>query len=294
MNRRQFIGMTLPAAAGLTLYPNTALDAAVLSDFDMKIAGLKSILKREGLSLAYFDDTRFKIYPDVIRISNPKKKKESTPKEKEAEDARKKSYFDKRIAWLQAEGERFYKAHEANLLEAEETTGPSRFYIAAIIGIESDYATKTGIHLAFNALASLYFSERERMQNIAAINLPALARVSEKMDLKHNNGNEKYSGVFVQSSWAGAIGYAQFMPANLDNNWFISSDMSRKPDPFNLKDCFFSIGNYFRINGWNAENNHLPAVYELPNGRAIFHYNKSREYFEYVSGTAEHLRNKFS
>jgi lytic murein transglycosylase len=133
-----------------------------------------------------------------------------------------------------------YRAHYSKLMEIERRMGVPASIILGIYGKETSYGRITGNFDVLDALASLAYEGRRRDlfegEFVAALKL---------MDLG-------YSRSRLRGSWAGAMGYPQFMPsvvlrlrADGDGDGF--ADIWRS-EP----DAFASIGNYLRDAGWRA------------------------------------------
>lgn len=112
-------------------------------------------------------------------------------------------------------------------------------YIVAIIGIESNYGGYMGHHGVFDTLSTLAF-KKNRRNSFFKKELKAYLKMTKR---------EKVNPKEIKGSFAGAIGYSQFMPSNfkrvavdLDNNGSIRLD---KPH-----DAIGSVANYFKISGW--------------------------------------------
>lgn len=131
-----------------------------------------------------------------------------------------------------------YHAHYGRLAAIEQRTGVPASVILGIYGKETSYGTVTGNFDVIDALASLAYEGRRRElfegEFVAALKL---------LDLG-------YSRSRLRGSWAGAMGYPQFMPtvvlrlrADGDGDGF--ADIWRS-EP----DAFASIANYLRDAGW--------------------------------------------
>ena len=133
-----------------------------------------------------------------------------------------------------------YRDHYSRLMGVEQRMGVPASIILGIYGKETSYGLVTGNFDVLDALASLAYEGRRQdlfeSEFVAALKL---------MDLG-------YSRSRLRGSWAGAMGYPQFMPsvvlrlrADGDGDGF--ADIWRSED-----DAFASIGNYLRDAGWRA------------------------------------------
>jgi lytic murein transglycosylase len=133
-----------------------------------------------------------------------------------------------------------YSAHYSRLSLIEQRTGVPASVILGIYGKETSYGTVTGNFDVLDAVASLAYEGRRRPlfegEFVAAMKL---------LDLG-------YSRTRLRGSWAGAMGYPQFMPSvalrlRADGDGDNFADIWRS-EP----DAFASIANYLRDAGWKA------------------------------------------
>ncbi len=155
----------------------------------------------------------------------------------------------------------FMRIHGERLAWCEEKYGIPQEIIAAVIGIESNFGRNTGAFLAFNAYVSMYLKNYRREF--------AVTQLRELLDFSKKTGVDVFE---FKSSYAGAIGYMQFLPYSL-NNWFVGKDV------YDMNDAAASIGNYLshfrKQRGGSLE-------------RALYAYNNSRYYVTIVQDLAEH------
>ncbi len=150
------------------------------------------------------------------------------------------------------EGRAFLARHRDQLAKVEADTGVPAEIIVAIIGVETSYGGNTGSFPVLDALYTLAFFypvsgkpdqvEREAMRTkffrdeLAQVML--LAK-EEKLDLAAMKG-----------SYAGAMGYGQFMPSSY-RAYARDGDADGRRDLFgSLPDVFASVANYFVAHGW--------------------------------------------
>ena len=133
-----------------------------------------------------------------------------------------------------------YREHYARLMQIEQRMGVPASIILGIYGKETSYGRITGNFDVLEALASLAYEGRRRdlfeSEFVAALKLIDLG----------------YSRSRLRGSWAGAMGYPQFMPSvvlrlRADGDGDGYADIWRSED-----DAFASIGNYLRDAGWRA------------------------------------------
>lgn len=153
------------------------------------------------------------------------------------------------------DGRAFLARHRDELAEVEAATGVPAEIIVAIIGVETSYGGNTGSYPVLDALYTLAFFypvsgkpdqvEREAMRTkffrdeLAQVML--LAK-EENIDLANAKG-----------SYAGAMGYGQFMPSSY-RAYARDGDGDGRRDLFgSLPDVFASVANYFVAHGWQRD-----------------------------------------
>jgi membrane-bound lytic murein transglycosylase B len=145
---------------------------------------------------------------------------------------------DKRIA----DGRAFLAQNRAELLRIQQDTGVPPEYVTAIIGVETFYGTNTGTYRVLDALYTLgfFYPKREEFFRGELAHLFPLAR-DEKLDL-----------ATLKGSYAGAMGWGQFIPSSY-RNFAADGDGDGRRDLVNSRaDAMASVANYFNKHGWRA------------------------------------------
>ncbi len=148
-----------------------------------------------------------------------------------------------------AGGRRFLAEHREALQAVEDATGVPKQYVVAIIGVETAYGRITGSFPVLDALYTLGFhypslGNPEREARRGAFFRDELAQSlllarEEGIDIPARKG-----------SYAGAMGWGQFMPSSY-RAYAKDGDGDGRRDLFNsLPDVFASIANYFVAHGW--------------------------------------------
>jgi membrane-bound lytic murein transglycosylase B len=146
-----------------------------------------------------------------------------------------------------AAGIRFLAAHRKDFARAERTYGVPAETIAAIIGVETFYGRNQGKHRVIDALATLAFHHPKR----AAFFRTELAQY---LLLSRAEGWDPFA---QRGSYAGAMGYGQFMPSSYQN-FAVDFDGDGRRDLLrSIPDAIGSVANYFRHHGWQRG---LPVV----------------------------------
>ena len=138
-------------------------------------------------------------------------------------------------------GIKFVKKYQDTFKTVEKKYGVPKEYIAAIIGIESNYGKNVGKYPVFDTLTTLSFEKNRRNKFFK----------KELMHFMHLCKTQKINPKNVYGSYAGAIGLGQFMPSNyeaygVDFNGDGRVTLQRK------QDAIASVANYFKKNGWRS------------------------------------------
>jgi membrane-bound lytic murein transglycosylase B len=137
-------------------------------------------------------------------------------------------------------GRKFLAQHRDVLKRVEKDTGVPAEIIVAIIGVETSYGQNKGSSNVLDALYTLgfHYPKREVFFSGELANLLALSK-EEKLDIYQLKG-----------SYAGAMGWGQFMPSSY-RNYAKDGNKDGRRDLFNnLDDVFASVANYFVGHGW--------------------------------------------
>jgi len=140
------------------------------------------------------------------------------------------------------DGRAFLAEHAAALAKVEAETGVPASIITAIIGVETSYGRITGSHRVIDALYTLgaHYPPRQTFFRSELAHLFALAK-EEQLDL-----------LALKGSYAGAMGWGQFMPSSY-RAYARDGDGDGRRDLFgSLPDVFASVANYFVAHGWVA------------------------------------------
>jgi len=139
-------------------------------------------------------------------------------------------------------GVKFWSEHREELARAEKEFGVPAEIIVAIIGVETNYGKNTGSWYVIDALTTLAFDYPPRAPFFRSelVNYFILTR------------EQKHNPLEFKGSYAGAMGYGQFMPSSYRN---FAVDFSG--DGFtdiwnNPTDAIGSVANYFKKHGWQT------------------------------------------
>jgi membrane-bound lytic murein transglycosylase B len=143
---------------------------------------------------------------------------------------------DKRLE----QGIQFFHEHRAALERAERETGVPAEIIVAIIGVETSYGRIMGSYRVIDALSTLAFDYPRRSEFFTA-------ELKNYLILTRQQG---FDPLALKGSYAGAMGYGQFMPSSY-LNYAVDFDGDGVEDIWNNPtDAIGSVANYFQGHGW--------------------------------------------
>lgn len=157
-------------------------------------------------------------------------------------------------------GARFKQQYNDALWRAEQQYGVPQSIILGILGVETGYGQNKGSFRALDALATLAFGYPRRSEYFMD-ELAALLVLSRQQGLSV----ESY-----KSSYAGALGYPQFMPSNVlklavDFNADGRTDLINDP-----VDAIGSVAHFLAVNGWQRNQPiGFPAGYSGSNDTTV-------------------------
>jgi membrane-bound lytic murein transglycosylase B len=140
-------------------------------------------------------------------------------------------------------GVNFWKENADSLAKASAAYGVDPQIIVAIIGVETRYGSNTGRHRVLDALSTLAFDYPPRSEFFTGeLEQYLILAREEDIDVVETTG-----------SYAGAMGYGQFIPSSY-RNYAVDFDADGKRDLWNSKmDIIGSVANYFKQHGWTLD-----------------------------------------
>ena len=159
---------------------------------------------------------------------------------------------EKRLAWREyreifldnariKNGIKFWEENEKVISDVSDRYGVPGEIIAAIIGVETRYGKITGNHRVISALSTLAFDYPPRSRFFRK-ELEAFLLLTRE---------EGKSPLELKGSYAGAMGYGQFMPSSY-RAYAVDSDGDGKRDIWNSRsDAIGSVANYLSAHSWN-------------------------------------------
>lgn len=140
------------------------------------------------------------------------------------------------------QGLEYWRQHEAVLAEAEAVYGVPPEYVVAILGVETRYGRITGGYRVVDALATLAFDYPPRAEFFRK-------ELVQFLLLSREEGRDPLE---LTGSYAGAMGYAQFMPSSF-RHYAVDFDQDGRRDIWGDPwDVVGSIANYLKVHGWRA------------------------------------------
>ena len=138
------------------------------------------------------------------------------------------------------EGVEFMQEHRDTLARAERETGVPAEIIVAILGVETYYGRIAGSYRVLDALSTLAFDYPRRSEFFTS-------ELKHYLILTRDQGLDPAA---MKGSYAGAMGYGQFMPSSY-RSYAVDFDDDGVTDIWNNPvDAIGSIANYFKRHGW--------------------------------------------
>jgi len=196
--------------------------------------------------------------------------------------------------------QRYIEENSAALSEAEKTYGVDRRVITAILLVESRLGTVAGNRSCLNILSTLAALSDPAVQDAFWRIIPSERRISrdqydERVRKRADWGyrelkallryaeRERIDPATVQGSYAGAVGYAQFMPTSI-LAYARDGDNDGTVNLFTHGDAIASIANYLKRHGWQ------PGLAREKAERAVHAYNPSTYYVNAILKVADLLK----
>lgn len=149
-----------------------------------------------------------------------------------------------------SQGVEFWLANQAVLEEAEARYGVAPEYIVAIIGVETRYGRITGGYRVLDALTTLAFDYPPRSSFFRK-------ELTQYLLLAREEGEEATA---FTGSYAGAMGYGQFIPSSYRAYAVDFNDDGARNIWSDEADAIGSVANYFKRHGWRGGE---PVAFEV-------------------------------
>lgn len=136
-------------------------------------------------------------------------------------------------------GIEFVTKHQYALEQVSEQTGVPQEIIAAIIGVETYFGRIKGNYRVLDALYTLSFAYPRRAKYFQS-------ELEEYISLTKKENLNIYE---LKGSYAGAIGYCQFMPSSY-RAYAVSFDEGSRDLVHSPEDAIASVANYLKVHRW--------------------------------------------
>ena len=202
--------------------------------------------------------------------------------------------------WSIDKAKKYMQHHRKELNRVEKAYGVDSRVITAILLVESGLGKNTGKRSTLNSLstlASLMYPDVRRTfyKQIPAEKRPPKKKFEKSAKRRSNWAYNELKAFLkyaykegmdpaeIPGSFAGAMGYAQFMPSSIlaygkDGNGDGTVDLLTHPD------AMASIANYLKRHGWK------PGISRKKKEKVIYHYNHSEYYVKTILKIAERLK----
>ncbi len=262
---------------------------------------LKQALIEEGFRKTFLDSIynseKIKFYPRLLEVNVFQKSYSN--------------YYEK-VPKLEnvKKGVLFYQEHQELLDRCEQETKVPASVITALLYIETNFKIYEKENLVINVYSSLYFADEDSIidKNIEKIRNSELPEAEKNMMLSkaRNLAQRKSRWAFKElkvllrnfrtkelldlyGSWAGAIGYPQFIPSSYET-WAVDGNNDGNIDLFDFDDAVYSIANYLKKHGWKEN------LTDKKKREVIHCYNHNWKYatavLEYAENLEELLKDK--
>jgi membrane-bound lytic murein transglycosylase B len=176
------------------------------------------------------------------------------------------------------QGVEFWNEYQQDIERAEKEYGVPASVIVAIVGVESKYGRFKGKHKVLDSLVTLTIGFPRRSKFFAS-ELKQFLILTKENDLAFDE---------VLGSYAGAVGYPQFISSSY-RNYAVDFSGDGKMDLINQPvDAIGSIANYFIENGWKPGEPVTSQAYETVDANIAKLANRKRK----TQFTAASLRDK--
>jgi membrane-bound lytic murein transglycosylase B len=190
--------------------------------------------------------------------------------------------------------------HSGALAAAEAQYDVPREIITAIMLVETQLGTLVGNQIVFNILSTMAALDDATVRKDFWRDLPTERRLKRKAFEKKADRKslwaynelkallrfveaEKMDPVAIQGSYAGAMGYCQFMPSNA-LRLGVDGNGDDRVDLFDHTDAIASVANYLKHHGWK------PGMTRQQQYQVILKYNYSKPYANTILDIAARLR----
>ncbi|MBL0716295.1 MAG: lytic murein transglycosylase [Desulfosarcina sp.] len=194
----------------------------------------------------------------------------------------------------------YLEAHAADLAAAEKRYGVPPEVITAVLLVESNLGGMSGRQVVFNILATMatlegpdareaFWATMPTEKRLSRKNFNAKARrksrwaYSELKALLKYGSREDFDPLVIKGSYAGAMGYCQFMPSNA-LKLGVDGNGDGRVDLYTHADAIASVGNYLKHHGWRSDLSHKKRY------QVVLKYNYSKPYANTILKIGDKLK----
>ncbi len=194
----------------------------------------------------------------------------------------------------------YLDTHAADLDAAHERYGVAPEVITAILLVETNLGGMHGRQSVFNILATMAALEDLEVRESFWTTMPTEKRISrQKFNVKADRksrwaylelkallkyvSREDLDPLALRGSYAGAMGFCQFMPSNA-LKLGVDGNGDGRVDLYAHADAIASVGNYLRYHGWR------PELSRKKRYQVILKYNYSKPYANTILKIADKLK----
>jgi len=219
------------------------------------VAFINKLVKKYDYKRSYLNKlfSNVKVQKSALRAFIPREKRRRIKDTRtEAQKAKARELYRKYGPWERysrlilhpshvKKGVAFVKNYQETFNKVEKKYGVPKEYIAAIIGVESNYGKNVGKYPVFDTLTTLAFEKNRRNKFFK----------KEFMSFMHLCKVQKINPKNVYGSYAGAIGLGQFIPSNYEA-YGVDFNGDGRVTLQKKQDAIASVANYFKQNGWRS------------------------------------------
>ena len=218
---------------------------------------VKNGFEREWV-VGLFSNEEVRFYPQIPEIFERAKQAKKSP-------------YSKFLTPESVErGRRFLTENDSLLSDVQRLYKVDKEVIVALLRVESDFGRNCGRYQAFGALNSIIYFSKDSSRIEWAQN-----ELANLLVLLRELGKNPFA---IKSSYAGALGWCQFLPSSYIV-YGVDGDSDGTVDLWSKRDAVYSIGFYLASHNWIGN----PR-------RAVYSYNRSRYFVNYVFEYARRLR----
>lgn len=223
---------------------------------------LKAELMQQGFTpeelTNIFSDSRFQLYPRIL-----------------GRTGKGMNYMSKRFGLLSKgsinRGKGVLTRYSGSLKNLEQIYGVQKEVIVAILRVETNFGSATGVYPILNSLATMAIIENRRTEW-------ARKEVAELLKMCKAQQRDPFT---VRGSWAGAFGISQFIPSSY-MNYAVDGNGDGTVDLLTMSDALASVANYLKSHGWVKDDSD-------GKWRAVYAYNHCDNYVKAVFAYARAL-----